>query len=114
MAKEILKITGMHCAACSARVEKVVGKMEGVEKVSVNLATEKATVFFDPDTVSLSSIVEKIEKTGYVAVSFTEMTVVDEDKLRKEKEIQALWDGSSSRRSCGPAPLYRHGADGSA
>ncbi len=92
MAKEILKITGMHCAACSARVEKVVGKMEGVEKVSVNLATEKATVFFDPDTVSLSSIVEKIEKTGYVAVSFTEMTVVDEDKLRKEKEIQALWD----------------------
>ena len=110
MAKEILKITGMHCAACSARVEKVVGKMEGVEKVSVNLATEKATVFFDPDTVSLSSIVEKIEKTGYVAVSFTEMTVVDEDKLRKEKEIQALGQVHRLGVLCGPA-LYRHGAD---
>ena len=31
-------ISGMHCAACSSRIERVVGRMEGVEKISVNLA----------------------------------------------------------------------------
>jgi len=48
MKKVTLKITGMTCAACSARIEKVVGKMDGVEQISVNLATEKASVSFDP------------------------------------------------------------------
>ena len=40
----ILKVTGMHCAACAARIEKQVGKIEGVETVNVNLATEKINV----------------------------------------------------------------------
>ena len=39
-----LKVTGMHCAACAARIEKQVGKIEGVETVNVNLATEKINV----------------------------------------------------------------------
>lgn len=91
MKKETLKITGMTCAACSARIEKVVGKMEGVEQISVNLATEKATVSFDPQTTDISSIKEKIEKTGYGALDIEEKKVVDEDKLRKEKEIRILW-----------------------
>lgn len=91
MKKETLKITGMTCAACSARIEKAIGKMEGIEQISVNLATEKATVSFDPQTTSLSSIKEKIEKSGYGALDIKEKAVVDEDKLRKEKEIKTLW-----------------------
>ena len=38
-------IGGMHCAACSSRIERVVGRMEGVEKISVNLAAASAEVW---------------------------------------------------------------------
>jgi len=91
MNKETLKITGMTCAACSARIEKVIGKMEGVEEISVNLATEKATVSYDPEKADLSAIKERIEKAGYGAAEIIEKKLVDEDKLRKEKEIRTLW-----------------------
>lgn len=89
--KETLKITGMTCAACAARIEKVVGKMDGVEQISVNLATEKATVSYDQQTTDLSSIKERIEKAGYGALDIEEKKIVDEDKVRKEKEIKTLW-----------------------
>ena len=41
-------IGGMHCAACSSRIERVVGQLDGVDKVSVNLATAKAKVWAKP------------------------------------------------------------------
>lgn len=91
MKKETLKITGMTCAACSARIEKVVGKLEGVEQISINLATEKATISFDPALTDTAAIIAKIEKTGYGASEIQEKKVVDEDKLAKEKEIKTLW-----------------------
>ncbi|MBB5355277.1 Cu+-exporting ATPase [Anoxybacillus mongoliensis] len=59
-----LKVTGMTCAACSARIEKVLNKMDGVE-ATVNLAMEKATVQYDPNKYSLADIEAKIEKLGY-------------------------------------------------
>ncbi|MDD4564329.1 MAG: heavy metal translocating P-type ATPase [Eubacteriales bacterium] len=89
--KETLKITGMSCAACAARIEKAVGKMDGVEQISVNLATEKAAVSYDSRTTNLSAIKEKIEKTGYSVLDIEEKKIVDEDKLRKEREIRTLW-----------------------
>lgn len=91
MSRETLKITGMTCAACSARIEKVLGKMEGIESATVNLATEKATISFDPAITNVAAIKEKIEKTGYGALDIVEKKIVDEDKQRKEKEIQTLW-----------------------
>ncbi|WP_058305693.1 heavy metal translocating P-type ATPase [Gracilibacillus massiliensis] len=59
-----LGITGMTCAACSTRVEKVLNKMDGVE-AKVNLTTEKATVDYDSDKASMEDITNKIEKVGY-------------------------------------------------
>ncbi|HML36879.1 MAG TPA: heavy metal translocating P-type ATPase [Bacillota bacterium] len=91
MSKDTLKITGMTCAACAARIEKVVGKMEGVDEISVNLATEKATVSYDPEKTGLEAITERIEKAGYGAAEIKEKKLVDEDKLQKEKEIRTLW-----------------------
>lgn len=86
----ILPIGGMTCAACSQRVEKAIGKLEGVVKVSVNLATEKATVEYDPHGIKLSSIKKCVEDIGYQVLEM-DKTTVDEDKLRKEKEIKTLW-----------------------
>lgn len=66
MTKETtMQITGMTCAACSARIEKVLGKMDGVERASVNLATEKSVVTYDPQQTSPIAIEQKIEKLGY-------------------------------------------------
>ncbi|MGE5632377.1 MAG: heavy metal translocating P-type ATPase [Caulobacteraceae bacterium] len=90
--KEIaVPITGMTCAACAKAVERAVGKLEGVEKVSVNFATEKALISYNPKTVRLSEIKQAISKAGYKALEIENKNAVDEDKLRKEKEIRTLW-----------------------
>ncbi|PEI47947.1 heavy metal translocating P-type ATPase [Bacillus pseudomycoides] len=57
-------IDGMTCSACSARIEKVLNKLEGVE-ANVNLAMEQATVQYDVDAQSAESITNRIEKLGY-------------------------------------------------
>lgn len=59
-----LNVTGMTCAACSTRIEKVLNKMDDVE-AKVNLATEKATLNYDSNNVELDDITGKIEKLGY-------------------------------------------------
>lgn len=61
----ILDITGMTCAACSSRIEKVVSKMDGVEKVSVNLAMNRASVLYDHNRIHSREIEEKIIHLGY-------------------------------------------------
>jgi len=85
-----IPIGGMTCAACANRIEKVLGRKEGVLRASVNFATEKATVEYDPQKIRLSAIRQTIEDIGYKALSVEKKTV-DEDKLRKEKEIRTLW-----------------------
>ncbi len=60
-----LPIEGMTCATCSNRIEKVVGKLDGVEQINVNLATERAAVSFRPESTSVESIVQSIERAGF-------------------------------------------------
>lgn len=86
-----IPIGGMTCAACASRIEKALGKMEGVERISVNFATEKATVEYDTRRTRLSALKQQIEKTGYQALTLEKTVGVDEDRLRKEKEICTLW-----------------------
>lgn len=57
-------VTGMTCAACSTRIEKVLNKLDGVE-AQVNLTTEKATVQFNPEALTTNDITTKIEQLGY-------------------------------------------------
>jgi P-type Cu+ transporter len=90
MNSETLSIGGMTCAACSARVERALRKLEGVESAAVNLATEKATVVYDSHTLRLSAIKEAVVKAGYQVLEVSS-DAVDEDKRRKEKEIKTLW-----------------------
>ena len=61
-----LAITGMTCASCSARIERKLGKVPGVESATVNLATEKAFVSFSAP-VTVEQIVAEVQKTGYGA-----------------------------------------------
>ncbi|SDD66034.1 heavy metal translocating P-type ATPase [Sporomusa acidovorans] len=64
----LLKVEGMTCAACASRVEHGLSKLKGVEKAAVNLATEKASVTYDPKQISLSEVVKKIEDLGYQVI----------------------------------------------
>lgn len=64
----VLRIEGMTCASCVARVEKALKKVPGVEAASVNLATEKATVKAF-STVSFAELTAAVEKAGYAATS---------------------------------------------
>ena len=74
---QTLAIEGMTCASCVQRVERGIRKVEGVTQVSVNLASEKASVEGD---VPLAALVQAIEQVGYqvpihsVALAISEMT----------------------------------------
>lgn len=63
--KEKIAIGGMTCAACVARIEKVVGKVEGVDSITVNLASEDAAVKFDDSKTNVANIMAAIDKAGY-------------------------------------------------
>jgi len=62
-----LSIQGMTCAACSARLERVLGRVPGVASAAVNLATERAAVRFDPGQVELSDLIRRVEAAGFKA-----------------------------------------------
>ncbi|WP_413506174.1 heavy metal translocating P-type ATPase [Brochothrix thermosphacta] len=63
-----VQIQGMTCATCSNRIEKGLKEQQGVEKATVNLALEQATINFDPNEVSAAEVVRNIQKTGYEVV----------------------------------------------
>ena len=89
MSKDELKVTGMTCAACSARVERVVGKIDGVESVTINLATEKMSVEINSQKISMSVVKQAVEKAGYGWAEITKETI-DEDRIANEKNIRNL------------------------
>ncbi|MDH5638053.1 MAG: heavy metal translocating P-type ATPase [Nitrospinota bacterium] len=66
--KAVIPVGGMTCAACSSRVERQLKKTDGVVEAAVNLATEKATVTYDPAKARLSDLKKAIEKAGYQAL----------------------------------------------
>ena len=58
-------VNGMSCAACVGRVERVLGKLPGVDSASVNLATERASVSYDPTRVAIPDLLAAIDEAGY-------------------------------------------------
>ncbi len=77
--KRQFDVKGMTCASCSSRIEKVVGKMDGVNDVVVNLATEKMSVDFDQDKVNVNQIEEKVKKAGYEAIEIQSDNIVEKN-----------------------------------
>jgi len=87
--KESLKISGMTCAACSARIEKKLNKLEGVSNANVNLTTEKATVEYDASEIKVEDMIKAVQALGYEAER-TEQLTKDREKEQREKEIKNL------------------------
>ncbi|HOQ06631.1 MAG TPA: heavy metal translocating P-type ATPase [Clostridiales bacterium] len=87
--KETLKISGMSCAACAARIEKKLNALEGVQSAAVNLASEKAAVEFDSSKINVYDIIKAVESLGYSAERADEPGA-DREKEQREKEIRRL------------------------
>ena len=85
-----LAITGMTCASCSARIEKKLGRLEGVDAV-VNLATEKATVRF-AEPVTVEDLLSTVRATGYGAevVAAAPHEVASEEALQRRALVAAV------------------------
>ena len=99
-AKTSFGVTGMTCANCSSRVERKLGKAEGVLEASVNLATERATVRYLPDVVSERGLYQVVENTGYGVLQETDKDRVDTEREAREEERRKL------RRDLGVAALF--------
>ena len=65
--QEKYDVTGMSCAACSARVEKTVSGLPGMRECSVNLLKNSMVVNYDADALSSAQIIQAVEKAGYGA-----------------------------------------------
>lgn len=82
-----LRLTGMTCAACAARIEKGLNDLDGVE-AAVNFASEKAAISFDPVRLSVEDLIEKVETIGYKAKEAGDE--YEAESREKEKEIRSL------------------------
>ena len=88
----VVPIGGMSCAACAARLEKMLKRLDGVQAASVNFASEKAKIVYARGKVGLSDLRQAVEKAGFQALSLESSSAVDAHRLRKEAEIRALWN----------------------
>ncbi|HEX9413911.1 MAG TPA: copper ion binding protein, partial [Ktedonobacterales bacterium] len=91
-----LAISGMTCASCARRVERSLAKVRGVTSASVNLATERATVSYDPASVSSADLVGAVDRAGYGAEEVTLAApavtedadaLPDADTLRRRRKL---------------------------
>ncbi len=89
--KQTFRILGMHCAACSSRVEHEVSSLQGVVSASVNLATEKMQVSWDPAVLDAKQIMQKVEEAGYKAE-------LPQEKARIDLTIQGMTCAACSAR----------------
>lgn len=91
--KKTFNIEGMTCASCAQTIEKATQKLRGVNLSSVNLATEKLVVEYDPGMVNLTDIIKAVMDSGYEAhEEVATADTVDQDKEKKQKEIKSLWN----------------------
>ena len=103
MEKYVYRVSGMTCAACSARVEKAVGGLDGVVSCVVNLPAERMTVEVDASVLRKDSLEAEISKIGYGfeeiggheskvsdAAKASDEDAVDKHQQRKDKEVKTL------------------------
>ena len=84
-----LLISGMHCSSCAAIIERSLKKRPGVLEANVNFAVEKASVVFNPATVSVNDLITAVKKAGYEAMPVDQGDAKQVEE-KKAKEIARL------------------------
>ncbi len=90
-----LPITGMTCANCVATIERNLKKLDGMQAAAVNLATERASVEFDPAKLTQAQIIARVERAGYGVATGEAVLPIrrladDNDARRLQKALAAL------------------------
>ncbi len=89
--RAVFGVEGMTCASCVARVEKALSGVEGVVSAEVNLATERATVLYDPQSADFGKMARAVEAAGYRLLSAAEgEEALDRERRRRERETRLL------------------------
>lgn len=85
MVKEVYKIEGMTCAACSASVERVTRRLPGMKEAGVNLVAAKLTVIYDEEQTTPEAIMAKVKKAGFGIEPYVDSAKRREEAARKEE-----------------------------
>ena len=88
--KKTFSIKGMHCASCVMVLERSLKKVDGVLQATVNLATEKATVTYDPAKVTDDKLSSAVSNVGYQALINEEIKTEDAEQKEKQQELKSL------------------------
>lgn len=91
--KEVeLDISGITCQVCVNKIEKKVGKLEGVKEIVVNLANSRGRVIYDSEKIKLSEILEVIKKLGYEGKKYEELEedskAIENEKILKREFLE--------------------------
>ncbi|MFH1426770.1 MAG: heavy metal translocating P-type ATPase [Candidatus Kerfeldbacteria bacterium] len=88
--KQQFRVTGITCASCAAIIERILGKIDGIDSIAVNVATETASMAYDPEQVSVGQVNNALAAHGYV---FHELEEKKEEgavpSLKTEREQEA-------------------------
>ncbi|HAJ70397.1 MAG TPA: heavy metal translocating P-type ATPase [Alkalibacterium sp.] len=82
---KIFEVSGMSCASCSATVEKTASQLKGMEKASVNLASEKLSVTYNPLELSIRELMDAVSNSGYSLVPQEEEQVTAAEPAEQKK-----------------------------
>jgi Cu+-exporting ATPase len=84
----VLPVTGMTCANCAATVERTLRKSPGVETATVNFASERVTVRFDPRVISVDGLLSAVERAGYGLLAVDDLAAAEEaEAIARRSEI---------------------------
>ncbi len=95
LTKKKFSVTGMSCAACSAAVEKAVGRLDGVESAQVNLLAKSMVCVYDESKTGADAVIAAVEKAGFGAAELAER----ERTAAPKKEKAAAGDGFTAIRT---------------
>jgi Cu+-exporting ATPase len=100
-------VTGMSCASCIRRIEKALGRVDGVERASVNLATERATVIYQLERVEIPQLVGAVERAGYGVENLPALAASSHQELVGLGDFAAAAEAEIRAREREAASLFR-------
>lgn len=89
MNKANFNVSGMSCAACSARIEKELSKTSGIQKATVNLLSNRLYVEFDEQQIDIQTIIDKVAAVGYGLALISDETLAGSAKANSTQSEQA-------------------------
>ncbi|NLY10279.1 MAG: heavy-metal-associated domain-containing protein [Firmicutes bacterium] len=68
MEKVVLKVDGMNCQRCAENIKRAIGKLDGIEKVEVDIENKEVSISFYPSAINKDAFIKAIQDAGYEVV----------------------------------------------